>query len=99
MLLPCSHSPPFYLNASGLTSIRPRQTLQLCLQILLGDGKKNPILQRGMVHFFPLFFHILFETRQEENTVRESERAKLSAKYTWPCFLNYLPSAAPFEEG
>lgn len=45
-----------------------------------------------------LFFHILFETWQEQNIPRESDRAKLPAMYTWPCFLNYLPLAAPLKE-
>lgn len=98
VLLPCSHSLPFYLKAYGLTSTRPHQTLHPCLQILLGGRKKNPILHRGMVHFFSFFFHILFETRQEQNILRELDRAKLPAMYTWLCFLNYLPSAVPLKE-
>lgn len=28
----------------------------------------------------------------------ERDRAKLPATYTWPCFLNYLPSAAPLKK-
>ena len=57
VLLPCSHSFPFYLKASGLTSTRPHQTRQLFLQILSGDRKKNPILHRGMIHFFSFFIY------------------------------------------
>lgn len=65
-----SHSLPFYLNASGLTSTRPHQTLQLCLQILLGDGKKNPILHREMVHFFLSFSYIIWDTAGTNHSER-----------------------------
>lgn len=30
--------------------------------------------------------------------MRKPDRAKLPATYTWPCFLNYLPSAAPLKK-
>lgn len=100
VLPPCSYSLPFYLEACGLTSTRPHQTLQLCLHILLGDRKKNPILHRAMVHFFSFsFFVFIYYLRHGRNkTYRESDWAKLPALYTWPCFLNYLPSAAPLKE-
>lgn len=52
VLPPCSHSLPFYLKASGLTSARPHQTLKPYLQTQLGDRKKNAILQRNGKFFF-----------------------------------------------
>lgn len=50
-----------------------------------------------MVHYFSPFF-IYYLTWQEQNIPGELDRAKLPAMYTRPCFLNYLPLAAPLKE-
>lgn len=52
--------------------------------------------QRSGTLFFSFFIYYLRHGRNK--TQRESDGAKLSATYTWPCFLNYLPSAAPLKK-
>ncbi len=52
-------------------------------------------IQFSTEEWYTFFFHILFETWQEQNIPRESDRAQLPAMYTCPCFLNYLLSAVP----
>lgn len=96
VLIPCSHSLPFYLSVSEHTSTRPHQTLQLCLQIPEGK-KKNSILHRGVEHFF-FFFHILFETWQEQN-IERVRWSKTSSNVYLAMLSELFTFSSPFEEG
>ena len=71
--------------------------LELCLQMLLGDREKTPILHRGMVLFFP--FHILFETWKAQNIPRESDRAQLQAMYYLDMLSELFTCSSRFEKG
>lgn len=55
-------------------------------------------LPRNFTLYFFFFFHILFETWQEQNIQRQSEHAQFPPTYTWLCILNYLPAAASLKE-
>lgn len=98
MLLPCSHSPPFYLKSLDLSQ---QDLITLCSPVYKFCQETERKIQFSTEEryiFFSISFHILFETWQEQNILRESDRAKLPAMYTWPCFLNYLLAAAPLKE-
>lgn len=70
VLRPCSFSPPFYLNASGLTAIRPHQTLQLLgLEFFLETERKTQFPKKGMVHFF-FFSFVIYYLRQGRKKAR-----------------------------
>lgn len=78
----------FYLNASGHPSTGPHQTLQPCLQILLGGRKENPILHREVVQklfaFFPPFF-IHYLRHNKHKISRESQMEQNSPQHIPGC--------------
>lgn len=76
-----------YLNKTSSNSVA-----------LFTNSVRRPTEKSNSPEFRFTFFHILFETWQEQNIPREPDRAKLPATYTWPCFLNYLPSAGPLKK-
>lgn len=84
---------------SRLVDLPQQDLIKLCrpsLQILFGEKRKMQF-HRGMVHFFSFFIYYLRHGRNK--TYRESQIEQNSqAMYTWPYFLNYLPSAAPLKE-